>query len=182
VIHFDGARSDDPMEMVKGFARLMRGETHAPNRTRHHRYRLDLRDGTAHEAPMLDPHIDSEFPAIDPRLSTTRNRRLVLLTRSAERPPDHPLLDTVSVYDDARERLTSFRYPAGVLPEEHLFVPAPGSAPETAGWVIGTALDTNAVCTTLNVFDVQAVDAGPVATARLPYALPLGLHGKFVAA
>ena len=47
---------------------------------------------------------------------------------------------------------------------------------------IGSALDVAAQRMVLNVFDVTAVDAGPVATATLPYALPLGLHGKFVAA
>jgi len=35
--------------------------------------------------------------------------------------------------------------------------------------------------TTLAVFDAAAVDAGPIARARLPYGLPLGLHGNFVA-
>ncbi|MDE0508358.1 MAG: carotenoid oxygenase family protein, partial [Gammaproteobacteria bacterium] len=32
----------------------------------------------------------------------------------------------------------------------------------------------------LNLFDAEAVADGPVATAELPYAIPLGLHGKFV--
>lgn len=182
MIHFDGARSDDPSDMVDGFVRVMRGESFTPSRSRHHRYTLDLRAGSARETPMLDADLDSEFPVIDPRVSTLRNSRLVMLTRSNAQAPDHPLLDTVSVFDDPRQRLVSFRYPPGVLPEEHLFVPAPDSAPETSGWVLGTALDTRSARTTLNVFDVQAIDAGPLATAELPYALPLGLHGKFVAA
>ena len=59
--------------------------------------------------------------------------------------------------------------------------PEPGSAPETRGWVLGTAHDWREGETLLNVFDVRTLDAGPLATARLPYALPLGLHGKFVA-
>lgn len=182
VIHFDGARSDDPADMVDGFARVMRGDTFQRSPSRHTRYTLDLRAGTARETPLLDARVESEFPVIDPRVSTLRNERLIMLTRSTDRPPAHPLLDTVSVFDQRRDRLVSYRYPAGVLPEEHLFVPAPGSAPETDGWVLGSALDTGAGHTQLNVFDVQALDAGPLATAVLPYALPLGLHGKFVPA
>jgi len=92
------------------------------------------------------------------------------------------MLDSVLVYDDRRERLDRFRYPAGVLPEEHLFVPAPGTGPEGAGWVVGTALNVAEQRSELHVFDVDAVEAGPVASAALPYALPLGLHGRFVAA
>ncbi|MCZ6644535.1 MAG: carotenoid oxygenase family protein [Gammaproteobacteria bacterium] len=68
-----------------------------------------------------------------------------------------------------------------MIPEEHLFVPRPGSEPETQGWVIGTALNYAEARTELNVFDVEALDAGPIATAKLPYALPIGLHGKFSA-
>lgn len=182
VIRFDGARADDPMQMIEGFRRVMRGERYDNRQSRQHRYVLDPAAGTAREEPMLDADLESEFPVIDPRVSGRRNHRLVMLTRRTTRPSNHPWLDSVSVYDERSNRLTSFRYPDGVLPEEHLFVPAPGSAPEGAGWVVGTALDTNAQRTLLNVFDVAAVDAGPLATATLPYALPLGLHGKFVAA
>ena len=66
------------------------------------------------------------------------------------------------------------------MPEEHIFVAAPNSAPETDGWIVGTALDFKEDRTLLNVFDVNALQDGPVATATLPYALPLGLHGRFV--
>ena len=53
-------------------------------------------------------------------------------------------------------------------------------AQEGAGWLIGTALDIARGRTLLSVFDARDLSAGPLACARLPYALPLGLHGKFV--
>jgi len=34
----------------------------------------------------------------------------------------------------------------------------------------------------LSIFDCERLADGPVAQARLPYALPLGLHGFFQAA
>ncbi|MEQ8858662.1 MAG: carotenoid oxygenase family protein [Pseudomonadales bacterium] len=182
VIHFDGARNVDPLEMIEGFARVMDGESYTGSPTRHHRYTLDTRAGTVREEPMFEADMESEFPVIDPRVSGRRNHRLVMLSRSAAEPHEHPMLDSVTVYDADRDRATRFRYPAGVVPEEHLFVPAPGSAPEGNGWVVGTALNYATERTELHVFDVEAVDAGPVASAELPYALPLGLHGKYVAA
>ena len=35
--------------------------------------------------------------------------------------------------------------------------------------------------TTLSVFQAHALAQGPLAQMRLPYGLPLGLHGQFVA-
>lgn len=182
VIRFDGARSPDPRDMVEGFAAVMRGEHYEPGASRHHRYELDTRAGTIREAPMFDADLATEFPVIDPRVSGARNHRLVMLARSRAQPPGHPLYDSVVVYDERGEQLSRFRYAAGMVPEEHLFVPAPGSAPDGAGWVLGPVINTLTQCTELNVFDVSALEAGPVASASLPYALPLGLHGRFVAA
>ena len=73
-----------------------------------------------------------------------------------------------------------YDYGAETLVEEHVFVPRPG-APESSGWLVGTAWNRVERQTTLAVFDAAAVDAGPIARARLPYGLPLGLHGNFVA-
>lgn len=182
VIHFDAARAPDPLAMIDAFREVMRGRRGKSNPSLHHRYRIDLNQGTANEVPMFGPGFDSEFPVIDPRVSTLRNQRLVFLCNSERDPSSHPLLNGVAVWDDRTDKLTTFRYPDYQLPEEHLFVPAPDSAPETAGWVVGSSLDTEADRMVLSVFDVTAVDAGPIATAILPYALPFGLHGRFVAA
>lgn len=182
VIHFDAARAADPSAMFVTFREVMRGRHVDSPPTRHHRYRIDLRAGTAIEEPMFDAGFETEFPVIDPRVSTRRNHRLVFLCADRSAPAGHPLLNQVGVYDDRDERLSTYRYPDHQLPEEHLFVPAPGSAPERQGWVVGSALDVGADRMLLNVFDVTALDAGPIATATLPYALPFGLHGTFVAA
>ena len=48
-----------------------------------------------------------------------------------------------------------------------------------AGRVIGTSLNYQSARSELRIFDARRVSDGPVATAVLPYALPLGLHGKF---
>ena len=62
--------------------------------------------------------------------------------------------------------------------EEHIFVPDGNGA----GWVLGTSLDLLRKCTVLSFFAADRMADGPVAEATLPYALPLGLHGAFVAA
>ncbi len=180
VIRFDAARAPDPMVMLNSFREIMRGKVVGGSISHHHQYQIDTRNRRITEAPMFGMNVESEFPSVDPRISCQKNNRLTMLSRNMLTPPLHPGLNEVSTFSyDTGER-QFFRYPDSQIPEEHLFVPEPDSAPETSGWIIGTALDWQQQHTLLNVFDARAVQDGPVATATLPYHLPLGLHGKFV--
>lgn len=181
IIRFDAPRSPDPVSVIDSFSELMRGNITPGTPVHHHQYQIDTRARRVSEAPMFGMHLESEFPAIDPRVSGKRYRRVVMLSRNhLLDQPAHVNLNEVSTMDLDTGQRRSYRYPDEQIPEEHLFVPRPGSAPESAGWVVGSALDWQRGQMLLNVFNVEAVDDGPVATARLPYALPLGLHGKFV--
>ena len=185
VIRFDGARARDPGIMTETFTEIMRGEPVDPtgngSAARHHRYRLDTRTRTISEEAMLAAGTWSEFPCIDPRVGCRRYRRLVFLSQSARVPAVHGMLDEVSVFDMENGRREYFRYPEGQIPEEHLYVPRPGTDPESRDWVLGTAYDWRRGAHVLTLFDAEGIADGPVATAELPYAIPLGLHGRFVA-
>ena len=122
----------------------------------------------------------SEFPSIDPRRTGQRHRHVVALARIGDDSGGLPLLDAVTRQDIESGTVQHFQFPTHVIPEEHLLVPRPNGA-EGEAWVIGSALDTQERATELNVFDALRLEDGPVATWRLPYALPLGLHGRFVA-
>jgi len=63
--------------------------------------------------------------------------------------------------------------------EEHLFLTPAGAA--RPRWIAGTALDTRAGNTVLSIFEAEHLSDGPIAQARLPYSIPLGLHGTFLA-
>ena len=181
VIRFDGARSDTPEAMTTSFREIMRGRLLPSPPSVHHQYQIDTKHGSAREMPLLAMGIESEFPCINPNLSTQRNRFLYFLSSDKKDPAPHPSLTSVSAFDLEGGKLTSFRYPNTKIPEEHIFVPKPGARSEAEGWLVGTTLDYVNERTELNLFDAQAVDAGPIASATLPYALPLGLHGKFLA-
>ena len=117
---------------------------------------------------------------IDPRVSTRRYGRLIMLCTNNNQPALHGQLNGVCSFNLESGKHNSYYYPDTQIPEEHLFVAKPGSQPESGGWVIGTSHDWERHITNLNVFDVEAIDAGPIAIATIPYALPFGLHGKFV--
>lgn len=82
------------------------------------------------------------------------------------------------------ERGTRERYCYGddVVVEEHVMVPRPGSTREGEGWLLGMGYDIRRERSFLDVFDAQALAAGPIARAWLPYAVPYGFHGRFYAA
>lgn len=182
VIFFDGARAKEPAVMTKHFGAIMRGEILPPSPSQFYRYKVDTKNWTVAESEVLPDTIDAEFPVIDPRVSTERHNSVVMMTADTAHHAVHQRLNQVSRFDYDTGALCSFRYPDSQIPEEHLFVPAPKSQPESKGWVIGTAHNWHQGQTTFNVFDFSALDAGPVATAELPYGMPLGLHGKFVQA
>lgn len=122
-----------------------------------------------------------EFPRIHPARNGLPTRFTTLLARSPGMDAQVQGFDTVlTLQGDKKPQ--RHRYGAGWIAEEHVYIPASTTAPEGRGWVLGTAYHWPTERTTLSVFDAQAVNAGPVASVTLPYGLPLGLHGQFVAA
>ena len=181
IIRFDAARAADPGIMTSTFTEIMRGNPILRSPARHYSYRLDTRARAISEEAMLAPDVYSEFPCIDPRLSCRQYRKLVFMSQSAGEVAVHGTLDEVSVFNMEIGQREFFRYPDSQIPEEHLYVPRPGSEPESGGWILGAAFDWRRGAQVINLFDAERVADGPVACAELPYAIPLGLHGKFVA-
>ena len=182
VIHFDGARSENPSVMTQTFRDVMRGKITSAPPSIPFAYRIDTKSKQILEFPLLENGINGEFPAIDPRVSCQENQRCLMLTSSHSAPPPHLGFNEVSWVNMKTNKHTSYRFADRFIPEEHLYIPKPGSAPEADGWIIGTALDWQAQHTLLNVFEANHLNDGPIASAELPYVLPLGLHGKFVSA
>ena len=57
----------------------------------------------------------------------------------------------------------------------------PRSEAEGDGWLAGPFLDVRRGATGLSVFEATRLADGPLWQGILPYPLPLGLHGTFVA-
>lgn len=173
-IHFDYVHAPDPQALQRTNQELMRGRVdHRPG------YaiataQLDLARGTARQELI---QVQAEFPRIDPRLTGLRHRELLHATQTSD---DHPGFCGVARTSVETGRSQAYSYGADHMAEEHLFIPEPGTAPGGPGWVLGTALDLRRGRTLLSCFDAARLDAGPVAQAELPDAMPLGLHATFV--
>lgn len=174
-IHVDYMGSPDPSSLFAGWT-VMAGEYRHSRGAALTRVTLDPGRGTARQE-VLANH-DAEFPSVLPTDVARPYGHVLCLERSESRPRNLPGFDRLALIDTRTGASRSFTYGDDWLVEEHLLVVGEHvSAPK---WAIGTALDLRAKATVLSVFDTDELASGPVARARLPYALPLGLHGTFV--
>jgi carotenoid cleavage dioxygenase len=173
VIRLSYMRADDDAPFRKQFD-LMRGYyQHVPG-ARMSLMRIDPGSGRATEQHLPE---EAEFPSIDARHVGRQYRHIVTLARTASLM--RPGYDMVQRRDLESDKLDRYQYGPDVMPEEHILIPDLSRNTEGSGWVIGSALDLKRKITMLSVFDAMALHDGPLAQARLPYAMPLGLHGVF---
>ncbi len=126
----------------------------------------------------LEPIVgDAEFPRIDPRVATRRNKLLFSVEKNSSQ--SH-WFDAVRRNNLSTGAVDRFIYGAEHLVEEHVFVPRPGSRTEGDGWLVGTTLHWPSRRTCFNILEAQNLAAGPIARAWLPMPAPLGFHGQFV--
>lgn len=125
----------------------------------------------------------TEFPRIDDRVTGSAHRWF----HAAAKDPDQPL-----GVAGAWNRLVRFDTGTGSMQEhrggrtcfgEAVFVPRPGSGPQTGdGYLVTYAFDTESLDTTLLLLDAQNIDSEPVATLAMPRRVPFGLHGNWLPA
>lgn len=174
VIRLDYIHADEPAVLFRTLREVMRGHLEPSPIPRIALARLDTAKGAASQELLP---IGAEFPRIDARLTGARYAHVIHATDIHARRAGYAAVARTNIDTGKTER---YSYGADHITEEHLFVPAHGSAPGGAGWILGTSLDLTHRCTRLSCFEAGRLSAGPVAQATLPYALPLGLHGAFV--
>jgi carotenoid cleavage dioxygenase len=176
-IRFDACWYDDASVVTSGLRDVMRGERDRTSPSR--AAIIEIAPGARQATPVLST-IDGEFPTIDPRLTTRRNR----FVYTVGAPPGELGIGSmrrIVRHDVETGGVAAFDYGEGVTAEEHLFVPRRGAGGEEAGWLLGSSLDYRQGRTRLAVFDAARLADGPLAIASLPFAMPLGLHGCFAA-
>jgi carotenoid cleavage dioxygenase len=188
VFHFGNAWDDGDLlrlDYVQGPAlpafnagaqALMRGERPVRDAATPRVLEIDLASG------RLQLHERSEaveFPVVDPRVVAKRHRQVWYPT--AVDTQGRWGFNGLTALDIDTGRHERFSFGQQVVLEEHVMVPRPGSQMEGEGWLLGMGYDIRRERSFLSVFDAQAVSAGPLARAWLPYWVPYGFHGKFYA-
>lgn len=171
VRHYDLEQMRSPM------AAAMRGERDASIGTELVALRLELASGRGRWESSGVRQL--EFPTFDPRYPDSKAARVYAPT--AIEPYTAPYSNAIAAIDSERGRHDVHRYGADIMAEEHVFVPRPGSRKPGQGWLIGTLFDHRRGRSGLAVLDAEHVADGPLATAWVPYTVPLGFHGSFTA-
>ncbi|HEY6126144.1 MAG TPA: carotenoid oxygenase family protein, partial [Steroidobacteraceae bacterium] len=170
------ARHADIEEARAPMATAMRGERGAPSsNTELVSLRLDL----ARNRARWETHGVGgfEFPTFDAR--TPAGQPALLYAPASVKPSNAPFFNSIASIDTRADRVNVHHYGADILAEEHLFVPRPGSSKPGDGWLVGTLLDFKKGRSGVTVLDAARVKDGPIATAWVPYTVPLGFHGWF---
>lgn len=161
---------------------LMRSAPHVT------RWTVDLgRDGDAFEQDQFCDAI-CEFPRVDDRRAALPHRHGYMsvfdytkpwdLTKAPARPDMY--FNTIGHFDFATHELTGwFVGDTGDL-EEVEFVQRSPEAPEGDGYLFALVNRHDEHRTDLVILDTARISEGPVATARLPFRLRSGLHGRWV--
>jgi all-trans-8'-apo-beta-carotenal 15,15'-oxygenase len=177
VIRVDFVKSDNLDIMNDYMPRIMRGESTAAGATNACFMKIDLNKG---RCTMETRNESVEFPRIDPRFVSQRNRMVFYPSYAGNDPASR--FNSVLRVDTETGKTDQFSFGEGVQLEEHIVVPKPGSVREGEGWLIGVGFDANRQQSFATVFDALNLSAGPVAIARLPYWVPHCFHGNFYAA
>ena len=174
-IHLDLCQAADPMFAIHDLRAVMQGDWSFPSAQPRYS-RMVLRPGGAATVEQVAPAV-TDFPRIDPRRTGLRHRALFALTGVED--GGWPL-SRVDRIDPDQGATDGWSYPRHLIPEEHVFVPR--GETDGDGWLVGPFLDLERRAAGLSVFDAQHLADGPLWQGILPYPLPLGLHGTFVAA
>jgi carotenoid cleavage dioxygenase len=87
--------------------------------------------------------------------------------------------DAIAHIDLETGKRLVYRFATGDAPGEPVFVPRDADATEGDGWLVAVVYRGADDRSDFLVFDAQDVEAGPIATARLPRRVPFGFHGNW---
>ena len=173
-IRFDVCASPNPDFATRGAREVLHGAWTQTEPTR-----LSLITLSPDRRASLQPTgVVAEFPRSDGRFAGEARRYSVHATA------DHagPLFHGLSVHDWKTAVADTYDFGPSHMVEEAVFTPRPGGADELDGWLLAPSVNLTARATELHVFDARHVSDGPICTWRADVALPVSLHGVFVAA
>ena len=143
--------------------------------TRLHRWRLNLRTGTASEETLSDTV--SEFGVINAAHAGEPYR----YSYAAIGKPGWFLFDGLVRHDVKTGAEQRFGFGDGVYGSETAMAPRVGSRGEDDGYLVTLTTDMNADASFCLVFDAGRLDDGPVCKLQLPERISSGTHSTWVA-
>ncbi|MCM6778926.1 carotenoid oxygenase family protein [Nocardia sp. CDC159] len=151
------------------------------------RIEIDLRRRDLIAEPTVLTPIIADLPAVDDRYVSTSYRHAYLTTADPAalempvRAKPYNGYFTGFLHVDAHTGAVRGTWAPGALAtvQEPVFVPRDSTAAEGEGYLMAVVNRHDEVRSELVVLDSTRIDAGPIATARLPFRMKNGIHGSW---
>ncbi|MGF1602915.1 MAG: carotenoid oxygenase family protein [Thermosynechococcaceae cyanobacterium] len=124
---------------------------------------------------LLD--LECEFPIADPQRLGKHHRALFLSSQSQPNAKVNENFDSIARLEPDSGQLTLATFAQGCYPVEPLYVPNPDDPSQ--GWILTVVFDGNQDQSTVQIFNAEHLDAGPVCILALPEVIPPGFHGTW---
>lgn len=143
-------------------------------RTRLHRWRFNLADGTTHEE-----HLDErcvEFGMINQKFAGRKYRYVY----STVAKPGWFLFEGFVKHDLETGEAIDLKLPDGVYASEAPFAPRVGGVDEDDGYIVSFTIDENKGTSECIIIDAKRFADGPVCRIALPHKISSGTHAHWV--
>ena len=145
-----------------------------------HRWTIDLKRGAVSEQPIDDRPAD--FGRVNDTMVGRESRFGYLMALDGEGNSEEPLYGPrLYKYDLQTGDCAEHNLGVGTRGAEPVFVPATNAKQEDEGWVLSLVHSETTGKSRLIILDAQHFAASPVATIELPFRVPYGAHGNWVA-
>ena len=145
-----------------------------------HRWTIDLRRGSVSEQPIDDRPAD--FGRVNDTLVGKESRFGYLMALDGEGNSEEPVYGPLLYqYDLHTGKCAEHDLGGGTRGAEPVFVPATDAKAEDEGWVLSLVHSETTGKSRLIIVDAQEFASPPVATIELPFRVPYGAHGNWVA-
>jgi len=139
--------------------------------------------GEAFEKSERLTDFPGEFPRIDDRYAMEHYRHGYMLLMDGSKPAkfgrQQQLFNTLGHIDVQTGKMRAWWCGELSSLQEPAFIPKSAGAAEGDGYIVMLCDRLAEFRTDLLLFDAQRVDAGPIATARIPVRVRRGLHGNW---
>ena len=174
-IVLDGYFQEEPMprpnrDAPAGFEHMMAYLDEHSFRSKLHRWRFNLKDGTTREERLSDRIM--EFGMINQRFAGRKYR----YAYSTVTKPGWFLFTGFVKNDLETGESTEYRLPEGRYASEAPFAPRIGAVDEDDGYLVSFITDENTGASECVLLDARRIEAGPVVRIALPHKLCSGTH------
>jgi carotenoid cleavage dioxygenase-like enzyme len=143
--------------------------------------RVELDPASGRARLRRAPSFGVEFPRVHPDREGVETAHIS--AAGGRSMPAQPLFDSLLHCDlsGGEPRESRWTPGNGCFVGEPVYAPRPGSTAECDGFVLVVVYDVDGARSELCILRAEAVERGPVARLRLPFLLPYGFHGSWIA-